>query len=113
MIASTNHRAGNAAKNGAAVVLDRTGFAVHQPRRANDSAAKGRADRLMSQAHSQDGDLAGKVFHQRNADARLLRRARAGRDHNPLRRQRFNILNCHLVVAANFHLRAQFSQHLH
>ena len=36
-----------------------------------------------------------------------------GEMHNPLRRQRFDFFQRDLVVAANLHLRAQFSQQLH
>ena len=88
-------------------------FPCIRSRRANDPAAERRANRLVPQAHSQDRNLARKVLDQRNADARFLRRARPRRNHNALRRQRLDLFDRDLVVAPNFHLRAQFAQELH
>ena len=113
MIARAGHGTPDTAKDGAPVVLHLTGLAVHQLRGAHHLAAKGSPDRLMPQAHAQDRHAAGEVLDERDADAGLLWRARAGRKHDPLRRERLHLRGRKLVVAADDHLGAQLAHVLH
>ena len=94
----------------AAIVLDRAGFSVHQSFCAYHFSAKSRADRLMAETDSEQRNLAGKVADQFNADAGILRSARSGRNHDPFRPHRFNLVNADLVIAPNLNLSAQFAQ---
>src|ERR1700675_53118 len=73
---------GEAAEHGLAIVMDFAGFPVHDFRRAYHTPAKRRADRLVPQAHAENRNLPRETLHHRDADARLLRRARAGRDYD-------------------------------
>lgn len=52
---------------------DDAGFAMHQLLRADDVAAKRRANALVAQAHTQDGQLARKVLDRSHRDASLGR----------------------------------------
>ena len=89
---------------------DGAGLAVHQVRSAHHAAAKGRSDSLMSQANTEDGHFPGEMTDQSDADAGVLRRARAGRDHDALRLHGFDIGNRELIVSANFDLGTEFSE---
>jgi hypothetical protein len=53
------------------VVVNDAGFAVHQGLCSDDLAAKGRADASVSQAHAQNGQLAGKVLDRCHRHTRL------------------------------------------
>ncbi|MNT92021.1 hypothetical protein D3C72_2332230 [compost metagenome] len=56
-------------------MVDRRCFAVHQTFRADDVAAKGLPDRLMSQAYAEDRYDAFEMLQQLQADARFIRGA--------------------------------------
>ena len=72
----------------AAVGRDDVGLAVHLPLRADDLAAERRADRLVAEADAEDRQLAGEGPDRVDADARLGRRARPGREHERVGLQR-------------------------
>jgi len=93
-----------------AIVLDFAGFAVHQFGGAYDFGAEGRADGLMSQAHSQHRDFTRKMADQFNADSGLLRRAWSGRKQDALRVHGFYLCHAYLVIPANYNLGPQFAQ---
>src|SRR5207248_3905850 len=76
-------------------------------------AAKCSSDRLMSEADTQDRDLACEMPDYIDADSRLLRCARPGRDHDPLRVEFLDLVNRGLIVAAHYHLLARLSDVLH
>ena len=63
----------------------RADLAVHRRRRADDLAAERLADRLVAEADAEDRDLARSGGDQVEADAGLVRRAGAGRQHDRLR----------------------------
>src|SRR6266849_10527945 len=104
MIAGCGHRRRQAAKDGLAIVLNLTGFAVHQVLRTNHLAAEGRADRLVSEADSEHGHFAREVADQFDADAGFLRSARSGRNHDARGVHRLDLSDRHFVVAANLDL---------
>src|SRR6266403_68396 len=94
------------AKDGLAIVLDLAGLAVHQVLRAHDLSAEGRADCLMSQAHSEHWNFAGELADQIDADASILRSAGAGRNDDSFWAKGFDFGEAYLVVAADFHFGA-------
>ena len=57
---------------------------MHQPVGDDDAPPEGLPDRLMPEAHAENGDGAREAHHGAEADARLVRRARTGRDHDAL-----------------------------
>src|SRR5690242_5719702 len=59
MVAGCGHRLGSIAEDGAAIVLNAAGLAVHYVLGANHITAKGGANGLMSQADAEDRLLAG------------------------------------------------------
>ena len=73
-------------------------------------SAKCRADGLVSQADTENGNFAGEVTDEIDADAGILGRARAGRDYDALRLQFFDVSDRDLVVAAHFDGGAEFSE---
>lgn len=110
VIANGGHGRLEAAKDGAAVVLDAAGFAVHESFGADDLAAKSGANGLMSEADSEKWNLAGKMTNQFDADARILRRAGAGGDHDAIGMEGFEFIDGDFVVAAHLDARTQFAQ---
>ncbi len=68
------------------LVLDLGQLAVHRHRRAHHLAAERLADRLMAEADAEDRDGRRRLGDQVEADAGLVRRAGAGREHDRLRR---------------------------
>ena len=85
VVARAGHGLREVAEDGAVVVLDGLGLAVHELRRADDLAAEGCADGLVAEADAEDGDLLvsrkrGEVLDERDEDAGVLRRAGAGRE---------------------------------
>src|SRR6267378_2601339 len=112
MVAGRGHRRGQAAKDGLAIVLDLTGFAVHQVLRAHHLPAEGRADGLVSEADSEQRhiSLAREMADQFDADAGFLRSAGSWRKQDAFGVHRLDLSHGYFVVAANLHLRAQFAK---
>ncbi len=100
-------------ENGFGVVRDAAGFAVHEMRSSNDVAAISSAKRLVSEADTQDGQLSGEMPKDINADAGFLRRAWTRRNYDAFRVHLLDFLDGNLIVPANHHIRAQFTQILH
>src|SRR5258707_15559573 len=100
MVAGRGHRRGQAAKDGLAIVLNLTGFAMHKVLRANHLASEGRADRLVSEAHAEHRYLARKVPYELNADAGFLQSAGSGRMQATFAVHRLDLSDGHFVVAA-------------
>ncbi len=76
---------GQAVEDAGTLVADEGGLAVEDLARAGDGAAERLADGLVAQTDAEDGQLAGEVADERDADACLLRRAGAGGDDDALR----------------------------
>ncbi len=124
MISSRRHRRGEAAKDGLTIVLNRTGFAVHQMPGANYLPAEGRTNGLVSKANSEQRHFililililitilapGRKMANQFDADAGFLRSAWSGGDDNSLGVHRLDLLNANFVIAANLDLSAEFAQ---
>src|SRR2546429_5601493 len=112
MVAGCSHRRGQTAKDGLAIVFDLTGFAVHQVLRAHYLASEGSADRLVSEADSEQRhvSLAREMADQFDADAGFLRSTGSGRKHDAFGVHRLDLSHGDFVVAANFYLGAQFAK---
>ena len=110
MIARGAERAGQAAEQAATVVLDRRGAPVHQSRRANHARAEHLAHRLMAEAHAQQRQLARELAHHLERDAGFVRRARAGRDQDPLGRAPRDARDVDRVVPVHLDLGAELAR---
>src|SRR5690606_37337920 len=86
------------------------GLAVEQARRADNLAAQRLPDRLMAQAYAQNRDAGLETVDHCQADARLIGRAGAGRQHDGLRRHGGDLLKRDLVVTLDDDIGAQFSE---
>src|SRR6187551_1643963 len=73
MIARGLEGGGQALENRASVVLDARGFAMHQLRGADYFAAEGLANRLVAQAHAEDGQAARQLLDHRKRHACFIR----------------------------------------
>ena len=99
MIAGEHRRRRYAAEHAAPVRGYRIGLAVYDRLRLDDAPSEGGADRLVSQADPEDRDLAGEPADRLQADAGVLRPARAGRDDDALGRKRRDPVRVDPVVA--------------
>src|ERR1041384_5109894 len=71
-------------------------------RSSHHASAKRLADRLMTETDSQHRNLAAELLNHAERHARIVGRARPGRNHNAFRLQlRFDFGDGHLVVAAD------------
>ena len=84
-------------------MIDEGGLAVHEAPCADDIAAKDVADGLVPQAHAEQRGGLAKALDHRAADACLLGRAGAGGDADVVGLELFDLVQRHLVIAADFH----------
>src|ERR1700676_4344130 len=91
-------------------MLDGAGFAVEQFWRANDFPAECRADGLMAQAHAQDGKLSCEAPDELDANAGILRRARARRNHDAVWPAPGDFLDGNLVVSMDFDIASELAE---
>src|SRR5262249_44149003 len=87
-----------AGEQAAAIVVNAIHFTVHKLHRPDDVAAGGLSDGLMAEADAEDRELAGERLDRRAGDARLLRRARAGRNDQVRRPAPLNLIDRDLIV---------------
>src|SRR5690606_3983954 len=110
MVTRRGKRTRQAAEHTLAFVIDRRGLAVHHLARTHHFAAEYLAHALVAKADAENRQLAGEVLDCRHRDAGFVRRARAGRNHQPVRRDLFDLFKSDLVIAVHQHLGAQFLQ---
>ena len=101
-------RIGEAGEERPAVVTDLGRLAVHELRGAHDLPAEALGEGLVAQAHPEDGHRG--AADELDADAGLVRRARAGGDHDALGPERQRVLDAHRVVADHLHLGTQLAE---
>lgn len=79
--------------------------------RAENSAAKHLADRLMSETYTENWHASAEPLDNFHRNARVFRRPRAGRDYDSLRPQfGFDLINGDLVVSAHFDQLTKFTE---
>src|ERR1700720_602978 len=103
----------DATKDAPAAVLDFRQLAMNRDRRAHHLAAERLADRLMPEADAEDRDSRRGGNDQIETDARLVRRARAWREHDGVRLGRDDIVRRHLVVAMHVNLGPELTEIMH
>src|SRR5579871_5874195 len=113
VIARRLERAVQAAKDALSVVGDAGNLAVHRLTGAHDLAAEGLSDRLMAEADAENRGGFARSPHEVEADACLIRRAWARREHDRLGSLRQRLLHADLVVAPDRHLRAELAEIVH
>src|SRR5690242_10574490 len=90
-------------------MLNFAGFPMHEFGSAYHVATESFSDRLVSQANTEQRDLAGKMANKLHADPALLWSAGRGRDQNSFRAHRLDFGNRDLIVAPYHRVRAQFT----
>ena len=83
---------------------------MHRHRRAHHLAAEDLADGLMAEADAEDRNAGRGLLDQIEADAGVIGRAGAGRQHDGFRLGGEHILHRDLVVAMHSHVRPQPAQ---
>jgi len=114
VIARAGHRLRKVAEDGAAVMSNNAGLAVHQLFRANHFPTKGCTDGLMAEADAEERNLLpggqrGKVFYQRDEDTGFLRGAGSGRKQDVVGVQRDDFFGGDFVVAFDDNLGTEFT----
>src|SRR4051794_23091552 len=110
VIAPHGQRRGDAREDRAAVVGDRRRLAMHREV-ADDGAAEGLGERLVAQADAERRDAGlGKPLDDLEADARLVRGARAGRDDDAVGPSLEQLVDVRGVVAHDVELAPQLAQ---
>src|SRR6266851_7094686 len=102
MIARGGEGIRQVAENISAVVMDLARFAVKEFRSADDFAAERGANGLVAEAHTEDGEFSGQALDEFHGNAGLLRRARAGGNHDAFRLSPDNLFHGNPVVAMHF-----------
>src|SRR5437016_1083254 len=110
VIAPHRERRGQAAKDRAAVVLDRGGLAVDRLVQC-DASSEGLRERLVAQTYAERRDpRLGHAARELDRDAGLLRRARPRRDDAAIVSSREQLSDGRAVVARGLDARPQLAQ---
>src|SRR5204862_7520816 len=99
MVTRRLERRGQAGKDAGAAVRDRRQLAVHHTLRPHDSSAERLTYGLVPETNAEDWNFAGEPLNQRNRYPRLVRRARARRNHDARRRKRGDFVERDRVVS--------------
>jgi len=99
-----------ATKDPPAGVVDAAGLAMHQVRCANDLAAHGLADGLVTEADAEQRRRRSEAVDQAQANPGFVRGTRPRRQHDGFRRHLLDLVERDLVVADHGRVGAQFAQ---
>jgi hypothetical protein len=110
VIPSDHHRRGDATEQARPVVRDARGLAVHGASRAHHATTVGFTDRLMSEADAECGNALAPRANHVDRDAGLRGGARAGRQHDRIRREGADLLDRDRVVATDDDLRTELAE---
>src|SRR5689334_3810022 len=91
-------------------VIHERRFAVHWFRGTNDASTVDLADRLVSQADSQEGNARAKGLDDLAGEARFVWRAGSRRDHDMIGLERGDLVQRDLIVAPHRDLRTKLGQ---
>src|SRR5471030_1365444 len=97
-------------KNALSGMTNRRGFAMDGLTRPHHLPTKSLRHGLMPKANAENRQPLSKVGDGRHGNARVVRRAGAGRDHQMGRGQLFNISETELIVTFNQHLGTQLAK---
>jgi hypothetical protein len=100
-------------KNARPIVPDTRRLPVHDLPRPHHLAAERLADGLVAEADAEDRHAAGETRDGSERDARLVRRARPGREDDVGRRQLLDPFHRQLVVAEHAHFGTELFEVLH
>ena len=90
--------------------MDLARFAMEEFRCADDFAAECSTNGLMAEAHTEDRKFSGQALDQLDGNARLLRRARSGRNYDALRFPADDFFDGDFVVSVHFDLATEFAE---
>ena len=110
MIARGSEWLGEFSKNTLPAVLDFTGLAVEKFGSANDFAAEGSTDGLMTKADTEDGTFSCQFFDKLDRNTRFLRSAGAGRDNDAFWFATRDFFDRNFIVAMDFYRAAKFAE---
>ena len=113
VVTAGRERVGEPGEDPLAVVVYRARLAVDDPHVADHLGAEGLADRLVAEADPQDRQLAGELADGGERHARLVRRARARREDEPVRQEGPDAGDVDLVVPEDRDVRPQLAEVLH
>ena len=113
VIARRREGAGQAGEQAGGVMVNRAGLAVHDLLGRDDITAKGLADRLVTEADAEQGQVGGELADDVETDAGTVRITRAGRENNARRLQRQGLGCTHGVIADDARRRPQFLEIMH
>ncbi len=99
-------------ENAAAIVPYAASLAVHEPLRRHDARAEGLRNRLVAEADAEYRKLAREGFHRRKRYPRRVGIAGPRRKNERRRLFRRDFVDRNLVVARDFHFRAQRTERL-
>src|SRR5262245_54261799 len=102
-----------AGKHALAAVMHLGELPMHQGRRPHHPAAIDLADCLVAETDAEDRHVGSSTFDKLEADAGPVWVARAGRQHDGLRRLGKHLIDGDLVVAVDARRRAQFPEEMH
>src|SRR5947207_3360053 len=110
MVARGLKRPVDAAEDTAALVLDQRKLAVNRRGSPDDFAAEGLANGLVPKADPENRDRWGGLGNQLKANAGVIRRARAGREHDCVWVGRNHLATRYFVIAMNGDLRPEATE---
>src|SRR5258708_3345458 len=110
MVAGGGGGIGKVAENIFVVVVNLARFAMKEFRGADDFSAKRGANSLVPEADTENGKFPSEALDQLHGNARLLRRARTGRDDDTLGLATGNLFDRNFVVAMDFDLATQLAE---
>src|SRR3954468_816865 len=85
---------------------------MHHTTGAHDVATVRLTDRLVSEAHTQNGNVRTETLNEWDADSRLGWRARSWRDDDAIGSERCNIVQRNLIISAHDGIGAQLTNKL-
>src|SRR6185369_5149100 len=101
----------NSSKDRLPVMMNWRRLPMHQLRRTNHFTAKRLPDCLMTQTHTKKRNLSGKSRDDVERNTSIVRRARTGRNHDPLRTQTIlDLVERDAIIPAHFNRFAQLTE---
>src|SRR5262249_28653580 len=113
VVARRRERVRQVREDAVTVVANLGCLAVHLSLGSGDRTAEGLADRLMSEAYAEDRRVLAEAPDDLERHSGVVRGAGAGRDHDPLGRERSDAVGVYGIVADHVQLGAELAEILH